>query len=175
MQFKGNFAHGWFGNQHDIKGAFLHHKSFYLQIGKQQFSVYGGLTHFAQWGGAFSSGQAPSRFKDYLRIIAARSGDATDSDKPPAVPYCFCYVRPGRSAQANKLCKHNNFSALPYYLCIQQADPHLYRTIVMKKRTAAISSLLVLGGLGSLSYLTAQVLDLNLFFDLLDEEEMHFC
>ena len=45
----------------------------------------------------------------------------------------------------------------------------------MKKSTAAISSLLVLGGLGSLSYLTSQVLDLNLFFDLRDEEEMHFC
>lgn len=44
----------------------------------------------------------------------------------------------------------------------------------MNKRNAAISSLLVLGGLGSLSYLAAQVLDLNLFFDLRDEEELHF-
>ncbi|MCA8830080.1 hypothetical protein [Hymenobacter pini] len=45
----------------------------------------------------------------------------------------------------------------------------------MKKTTAAVSSLLVLGGLGSLSFLAAQVRDLNLFFDLRDEEEMHFC
>ncbi len=45
----------------------------------------------------------------------------------------------------------------------------------MKKSTAAISSLLFLGGLGSLSFLAAQVLDLNLHFDLRDEEEMHFC
>lgn len=44
----------------------------------------------------------------------------------------------------------------------------------MKKRNAALSSLLVLGSLGSLSYLAAQVLDLNLFFDLRDEEELHF-
>lgn len=51
----------------------------------------------------------------------------------------------------------------------------LYYTIItMKNRTAAISSLLVLGGLGSLSYLMTQVIDLNLFFDLRDEEEMHF-
>ena len=45
----------------------------------------------------------------------------------------------------------------------------------MKKTTVAISSLLVLGGLGSLSYLAAQVRNLNLFFDLRDEEELHFC
>ncbi|UOG77020.1 hypothetical protein MTX78_10545 [Hymenobacter tibetensis] len=45
----------------------------------------------------------------------------------------------------------------------------------MKKSTATISSLLILGGLGSLSYLASQVLDLNLIFDLSDEEEMHFC
>ncbi|WP_261989973.1 hypothetical protein [Hymenobacter sp. BT190] len=44
----------------------------------------------------------------------------------------------------------------------------------MKKSTVAFSSLLVLGSLGSLSYLAAQVLDLNLFFDLRDEEELHF-
>jgi hypothetical protein len=45
----------------------------------------------------------------------------------------------------------------------------------MKKSAAAVSSRLVLGGLGSLSYLAAQVLDLNLFFDLRDEEDLHFC
>ncbi|GGG51509.1 hypothetical protein MUN84_22110 [Hymenobacter sp. 5516J-16] len=45
----------------------------------------------------------------------------------------------------------------------------------MKKTTAAVSSLLVLGGIGSLSFLAAQVRDLNLFFDLRDEEELHFC
>ncbi|WP_460611943.1 MULTISPECIES: hypothetical protein [Hymenobacter] len=45
----------------------------------------------------------------------------------------------------------------------------------MKKSTAAISSLLVLGGIGSLGFLAAQVRNLNLFFDLQDEEELHFC
>ncbi|QIX63326.1 hypothetical protein HER32_19975 [Hymenobacter sp. BT18] len=45
----------------------------------------------------------------------------------------------------------------------------------MKKSTAAVSSLLLLGGLGSLGLLAAQVRDLNLFFDLHDEEELHFC
>lgn len=44
----------------------------------------------------------------------------------------------------------------------------------MKKSTAAFSSLLFLGGLGSLSYLATQVMDLNLYFDLRDGEELHF-
>ncbi len=44
----------------------------------------------------------------------------------------------------------------------------------MKKSTAAFSSFLLLGSLGSLGYLAAQLLDLNLFFDLRDEEELHF-
>ena len=78
LQFKGAFAHGWLGNADDIQGAFLHQKSFYLRAGKKRLTVYGGLTHFAQWGGTFASGQAPSRFKDYLRIIVGASGDNTD-------------------------------------------------------------------------------------------------
>ncbi|UYZ64212.1 hypothetical protein [Hymenobacter weizhouensis] len=45
----------------------------------------------------------------------------------------------------------------------------------MKKSTAAVSSLLFLGGLSSLGFLAAQVRNLNLFFDLRDEEEYHYC
>ncbi|MBO0359036.1 hypothetical protein J0X19_13840 [Hymenobacter sp. BT186] len=78
VQFKGNFAHGWFGSQGFIKKYLLHQKSLYVKVGRDKLSVYGGLTHFAQWGGVFPSGRAPSRFKDYLRIVAARSGNAAD-------------------------------------------------------------------------------------------------
>ena len=78
VQFKGQFAHGWLGNTPDIKGTLLHQKFFYLRVGKKRLAAYGGLTHFAQWGGTFSSGQAPSRFKDYLRIIVGASGNASD-------------------------------------------------------------------------------------------------
>ncbi|GAB2783504.1 hypothetical protein GCM10027175_22520 [Hymenobacter latericoloratus] len=70
---------------------------------------------------------------------------------------------------------HNNFITHPYYLCIQQLDLHHSICLAMKKSAAAVSSLLFLGGLGSLGYLAAQVRDLNLFFDLRDEEELHFC
>lgn len=43
------------------------------------------------------------------------------------------------------------------------------------KKSTALSSLLLLGSLGSLSYLAAQVRNLNLFFDLHDEEESYYC
>jgi hypothetical protein len=78
VQFKGNFAHGWFGKQPFVDGAYLHQKSLYLQVGKGQLRGYAGLTHFAQWGGSFASGQAPSRFGDYLRIIVGRGGNGAD-------------------------------------------------------------------------------------------------
>ncbi|WP_262908590.1 hypothetical protein [Hymenobacter translucens] len=43
------------------------------------------------------------------------------------------------------------------------------------KKTTAFSSLLFLGGLGSLGYLTAQLADLDLRFDLRDEESCYYC
>ena len=81
VQVKGNFAHGWFGKQPFVDGAYLHQKSLYLQVGKGQLRGYGGLTHFAQWGGTFhtyQTGEAPSRFSDYLRIITGRGGNDAD-------------------------------------------------------------------------------------------------
>ncbi|RYF85815.1 MAG: hypothetical protein EON98_05510 [Chitinophagaceae bacterium] len=67
VQFKGEFSHGWFGDDSSVKNAFLHHKSAYLKFGKGSFQFYAGLNHFAQWGGSTASGRLPSRFKDYLR------------------------------------------------------------------------------------------------------------
>lgn len=78
VQFRGQFAHGWLGTAGDIKKTYLHQKSFYLQVGRARFSVYGGLTHFAQWGGSFPVGRAPHRFQDYLRIIVGASGKGHD-------------------------------------------------------------------------------------------------
>ncbi|WP_262708237.1 hypothetical protein [Hymenobacter persicinus] len=43
------------------------------------------------------------------------------------------------------------------------------------KKTTAFSSLLFLGSLGSLGYLTAQLLDLNLHFDLRGEDQSYYC
>lgn len=45
----------------------------------------------------------------------------------------------------------------------------------MKRNVTAISSLLLLGSLGSLGYLAARVHRLNLFFHLRDGEDLDFC
>jgi hypothetical protein len=42
------------------------------------------------------------------------------------------------------------------------------------KKMNAFSSLLLLGGLGSLGYLTAKLADLNLTFSLRGEEDHHY-
>jgi hypothetical protein len=78
LQFKGRFSHGWLGQTNFLKDAFLHEKSLYLRVGKRKFLAHAGLNHFAQWGGTHPSGKAPSRFKDYLQIIAGGKGDASD-------------------------------------------------------------------------------------------------
>src|SRR5690554_4693750 len=78
LQFKGLFSHRWLGETNYVKGAFLHEKSLYLKGGKNSINLYGGLSHFANWAGMHPRGKAPSRFKDYLRIIAGASGDADD-------------------------------------------------------------------------------------------------
>lgn len=43
------------------------------------------------------------------------------------------------------------------------------------KKTTAFSSILFLGGFGSLSYLAAQLRDLDLTFSLNGEEACHYC
>jgi hypothetical protein len=43
------------------------------------------------------------------------------------------------------------------------------------KKTTAFSSLLLLGGFGSLSFLAAQLRDLNLHFSLDGEDASHYC
>lgn len=78
LQLKGQFSHGWLGNTNYVKRAFLHEKSFYIKGGKGLFSLYGGLNHFANWAGDHPSGRAPSRFKDFLRIVAGAAGDSED-------------------------------------------------------------------------------------------------
>ncbi len=54
LKYKAYFAHGWFENYNSFtKNAYLHQKGFYLKFGQENWliNLYGGLSHFAQWGG----------------------------------------------------------------------------------------------------------------------------
>ncbi len=47
--------------------------------------------------------------------------------------------------------------------------------VTIMKKTTAFSSLLLFGGLGSLSYLATRMAGLNLTFDLRGEDVRHYC
>lgn len=78
VQFKGEFTHGWLGDTYYAKRILLHQKALYLKFGRQKLSFYAGLTHFAQWGGTFETGRAPSRLRDYLRVVLGARGNDAD-------------------------------------------------------------------------------------------------
>lgn len=91
--FKGNFAHGWFGNQRsDVADFYLHQKSFYGRLGKPNWLIkfYGGFNHQVQWGGTLKyadpgnfsakNGKIASSLKDYLYIITGQSMNVVGGD-----------------------------------------------------------------------------------------------
>lgn len=69
LQFKFSWLHGWMGNSGEIEDAKLHEKSLYLKFGNSKYNFYGGITHFALWGGRLPQGPLPNRFQDYVRVI----------------------------------------------------------------------------------------------------------
>ena len=52
--------------------------------------------------------------------------------------------------------------------------PQYTFSFMLMKKTIAYSTLLLLGGLGSLGFLTAQLANLNLTFSLRGEEDHHY-
>ena len=53
VALNGMYAHGWFGNTDSVKNSFLHQKALFVRINlfRNRVRLYGGLTHYAQWGG----------------------------------------------------------------------------------------------------------------------------
>lgn len=70
-EFKGSFGHGWMEEERYISAPFLHEKSFYLRAGgKLPVNIYGGLLHFALWGGdPPGNRKLPQKFSDFLRVV----------------------------------------------------------------------------------------------------------
>ncbi|WPP52924.1 capsule assembly Wzi family protein [Catalinimonas niigatensis] len=75
LQFKGQFSHGWMGSNRVVSHTYLHQKDLYLKLGKEQLSIYTGLTHFALWGGEHPRlGTLPQSFTDYIRVALIIKG-----------------------------------------------------------------------------------------------------
>lgn len=82
VSFKGHILHGWFEEGRYIDRPLLHEKSFYLQIGAPAWpvSVYGGLVHFAQWGGTRPNGaEIGSGLGDFWRVFSGRQAANTSA------------------------------------------------------------------------------------------------
>lgn len=76
LQVKGQFSHGWMGRNQFIPYAFLHEKNFYLRIGKKKLRVYGGIQHYAVWGGNRKDlPKIKNSFKDYLDVVFVKEAD----------------------------------------------------------------------------------------------------
>ncbi|MDQ1085598.1 capsule assembly Wzi family protein [Siphonobacter sp. SORGH_AS_1065] len=51
LEFKGQISHGWFGSDQYMKHSWLHEKMLYVRLKLKNIKFYGGVQHFAQWGG----------------------------------------------------------------------------------------------------------------------------
>lgn len=69
IQIKGTFAHGWMGKDRRLLDAYFHEKTFYGRMGRGWFKVYGGLQHFAEWGGHRGSFRLDRSFKGFLNVL----------------------------------------------------------------------------------------------------------
>lgn len=81
LQIKATFTHGWFNDDRYVNKLFLHHKNLYVKLGGNlPVNVFGGLEHFAQWGGVSPNpdyGKLPTDFDSYLRVVKGEGGDST--------------------------------------------------------------------------------------------------
>lgn len=91
MEIKGHFSHGWLETDRPVERAFLHEKSLYTRLGGElPFRVYGGLVHFAMWGGESSvHGKQPNSISDLLRVVIAKEGGegALQTDQENSLGY----------------------------------------------------------------------------------------
>lgn len=86
VQFKGQISHGWMGEDQFMKHAYLHEKNFYLRVGKNKLKLYGGIQHYAVWGGSrddlFSLDKSWSGFFNVLLVKEANDGSVFGSVAP---------------------------------------------------------------------------------------------
>ncbi|SOD91833.1 capsule assembly Wzi family protein [Spirosoma fluviale] len=82
VALNGMYAHGWFSNTDSIQNSFLHQKALFFRFNlfHNRVRLYGGVTHFAQWGGRSNiykdgitvKGRIPSSLATYKDIILVR-------------------------------------------------------------------------------------------------------
>jgi len=81
LQVKGSLSHGWMGYEQSMKRAWLHEKSFYARLGKGPFRIFGGLQHFALWGGQRGHIRLDRSLRGFFDVLFVKeANDGYDPD-----------------------------------------------------------------------------------------------
>ena len=94
-RFKGSFSHGWMGGDRYLSDGFYHEKSLYVQILRNKLKLYGGLQHFAEWGGRRGNLELDRDLQGFLNVLLVK--EAYDGGGLPS------YIRPGRAGDQRGL------------------------------------------------------------------------
>ena len=100
LQFKGLISHGWLGDNRFMNDAYLHEKTFYMRLGKKRLKLFGGVQHYAAWGGNRSD--FPNKldrdwggFLDVLLVKEEDDGSVHGGQDPDDLPTGA--IRPNRA------------------------------------------------------------------------------
>lgn len=83
IQIKGHVAHGWLESDRYTRNPLYHEKVGHARFGGDfPLNVYGGLAHYAMWGGTDNPqfGDLPAEFSDFFRVFAGVGGDERAPD-----------------------------------------------------------------------------------------------
>lgn len=77
LRFKGNFAHYFMNDNRPVDNVYLHHKSLFAKlIFSKKTALWGGIDHYAQWGGESEEFRIlPTSANAYLRTVFGLEGD----------------------------------------------------------------------------------------------------
>lgn len=102
LQFKGLISHGWMGKNRYMRDAFLHEKTLYMRLGKGKFKLFGGVQHYAVWGGIRDDFPKLDRdwggFMDVLLVKEADDGSLLGGQvRAGTVPEGTYVMRPNKA------------------------------------------------------------------------------
>lgn len=83
VQIRAHVAHGWLTDDRYTKRPLYHEKVGHMRFGgKFPLNVYGGLAHYAMWGGDNNPqfGDLPDKFSDFFRVFIGVGGDERAPD-----------------------------------------------------------------------------------------------
>jgi len=78
IQIRAHLAHGWLEEDRFTKRPFYQEKVGHLRFGGDfPLNIYGGLAHYAVWGGKSNPryGDLPAKFSDFFRVFMGLAGD----------------------------------------------------------------------------------------------------